>query len=65
MEYLLSLVGKDQETIKEAIKELAENSVKVKALKKENSDLHDELVGSKIDQKYDLIEDMECEMETN
>jgi hypothetical protein len=34
MEYLLSLVGKDQETITEAIEELAENSVKVKALVK-------------------------------
>ena len=30
MDYLLSLVGKDQETITEAIKGLAENSEKVK-----------------------------------
>ena len=43
IDYLLSLVGKDQETIKEAIKELAENSEKFKALENENSDLHIEL----------------------
>ena len=30
MDYLMSLVGKDQETITEAIKEMAENVDKVK-----------------------------------
>ena len=43
MDYLLSLVGKDQEIITEAIKELAENCEKVKALEKENGDMHSEL----------------------
>ena len=43
MDYLLSLVGKDQETITEAIKEIAENSEKFKALENENRDLHIEL----------------------
>ena len=52
MEYLVSLVGKDQDTITEAIKELAENSVKVKALEKENCDLHNELDESKEEIHY-------------
>ena len=70
MEYLLSLVGKDQEKITEAIKYLAENSVKVKALEKENGDLLNELDESKeeihyLTNKLDLIEDMEHEIEKN
>ena len=49
---------------------LAENTVKVKALEKENGDLHNELDESKeefhylkkkLDSKYNLIEDMEHE----
>ena len=35
MDYMLSLVGKDQDTIVEAIKELAENSEKLKLQEKE------------------------------
>ena len=34
MDYLMSLVGKDQETITEAIKDLAANYEKVKAMEK-------------------------------
>ena len=64
----MSLVGKDQETITEAIKELARNSEKVKALEKENIDLNSMLeetkeeihyLKTKLDQKYDIIDDME------
>ena len=74
MEYLLSLVGKDQETITEAIKDLAENAEKVKKLEMENSDLHIELEESKeeihylknkLNQKYDLVEDLEHELDKN
>ena len=35
MDFLLSLVGKEQETITEAIKEMAENTEKVKIQEKE------------------------------
>ena len=35
MDYILSLVGKDQETITEAIKKLAKNRKKVKVQEKE------------------------------
>jgi predicted RNase H-like nuclease (RuvC/YqgF family) len=74
MEYILSLVGKDQETITEAIKNLAENAEKVKKLEMENSDLHIELEESKeeihylknkLNQKYDLVEDLEHELDKN
>ena len=74
MEYLLSLVGKDQETITEAIKELAENSEKVKALEKQNGDLHSELEESKdevhylknkLNQKYNMLDDLEHELDRN
>ena len=74
MEYLLSLVGKDQKTITEVIKELAVNSEKVNALEKEDSDLHIELEESKeeihylknkLNQKYDMIEDLERELDKN
>ena len=44
MDYLLFLVAKDQDTITEAIKELAENSEKVKKQKKEIDDMQSELV---------------------
>ena len=65
MDYLFSLVGKDQETITEAIKELAENSEKVKALGKENGDLHSELEESKVKfiiSKTNLIKSLTCLM---
>ena len=42
MEYLLSLVGKDQDTITEAIKEMAENVEQVKNQEKEMDELHNE-----------------------
>ena len=74
MDYLLSLVGKDQETITEAITELAENAEKVKLQEKQIDDLKSEIDESKdeicylkkkLDQKYDIIEDMENEIENN
>ena len=74
MDFLLSLVGKDQDTITEAIKELAQNGEKVKSQEEKNYELKSELndakdeikyLGSKLDQKYDLIEDMEHELEKN
>ena len=43
MDYLLSLVGKDQGTITEAIKELAENAEKVKLQEKQIEDLKSEI----------------------
>ena len=43
MDYLLSLVGKDQETITELIKELAENAEKVKLQEKQIDDLKSEI----------------------
>ena len=72
MEYLLSLVGKDQDTITEAITGLAQNGEKVKLQEKEIYDLKSELkdakaeikyLGNKLDKKYDLIEDMEHDIE--
>ena len=72
MDYLMSLVGKDQDTITEAIKELAENADKVKAQEKEISDMHSELdkakenihfLKNKLDQKYDVIEDLEHDLD--
>ena len=68
----MSLVGKDQETTTEATKELAENSEKVKALEKENGDLHSEqeeskdevhYLKNKLNQKYDMLDDLEHDLE--
>ena len=68
----MSLVGKDQETITEAIKELAENTKKVKIPEKEIDDLQSEFVvakeeihylHNKLDTKYDMIEDMEHDLD--
>ena len=65
MDYLLSLVGEDQDTITEAIKELAQNGEKVKLQEKEIEELKSELndakddikyLGHKLEKKYDLIE---------
>ena len=72
MDYLLSLVGKDQETITEAIKELAENTKKVKMPEKEIDDLQSEFVvakeeihylHNKLDTEQDMIEDMEHDLD--
>ena len=72
MDYLLSLVGKDQDTIVEAIKELAQNGEKVKIQDKEIDDLKCELeegkeeihyLKNKLDQKYDSIEDLEHDLD--
>ena len=72
MEYLLSLVGKDEETIAEAIKEMANNLEKFKVQEKEIKKLYNELddkkeeihyLRNKVDQKYDIIEDMEKELD--
>ena len=68
----MSLVGQDQDTITEAIKELAENVEKVKHQEKEMDELNNELenckeeihyLRNKVDQKRDVIEDMENELE--
>ena len=70
----MSLVGKDQETITEAITELAENAEKVKLQEKQIDELKSEIDESKdeicylkkkLDHKYDIIEDMENEIENN
>jgi predicted RNase H-like nuclease (RuvC/YqgF family) len=67
MDYLLSLVGKDQDTIVDAIKDLAENAEKVKAQELEIKELITNLdedkeeqhyLKNKLDQKYDMIDDM-------
>jgi septal ring factor EnvC (AmiA/AmiB activator) len=72
MGYLMSLVGKDQENITEAIKEMAENVENIKNQEKEITDLLSELdeekdkiqyLQSKLNQKYDIIEDMECNLD--
>ena len=72
MEYLLSLVGKDEDTIKEAIEELAQNGEKVKAqekviekLQNQMDDYKEEInfLKYKLDQKYDFIEDLELEID--
>ena len=74
MEYLQSLVGKDQETITNAIKEMAENTQKVKIQEKKITDLQTELLENrdeihylknKINQKYDMIDDMEHDLDKN
>ena len=72
MEYLLSLVGKDEDTIKEAIEELAQNGEKVEAqekviekLQNQMDDYKEEInfLKYKLDQKYDFIEDLELEID--
>ena len=72
MDYLLSLVGKDQDTITEAIKELAENGQKVRFQEQELDDLKNELdeakelihhLTNKIDHKYDVIDDLEHDLD--
>ena len=72
MEYLLSLVGKDEETIAEAIKEMGDNVEKCKVQEKEINKLHNEMDDkkkeiknrrNKVDQEYDIIEDMEKELD--
>ena len=72
MDYLMSLVGKDQETIVDAIKEMAENVEKVKNQENEMEELNNELenhkeeihyLRNKVDQKRDVIEDMENELD--
>ena len=72
MDYLLSLVDKDQDTIVDAIKDLAANAEKVKSQENEINDLRSELekdkeekhyLKNKLDQKYDIIEDMENELD--
>ena len=72
MDYLLSLVGKDQDTIVDAIKDLAANAEKVKDQQKEIVDIQKELdeskeeihyLNNKLNQKYDIIEDMENDLD--
>ena len=43
MDYILSLVGKDQETITQEITELAENAEKVKLKEKEIDEVKSEI----------------------
>ena len=59
----MSLVGKDQETIVDAIKEMAENREKVKFQEQEIDDLKNEVdeakeqihyLKNKIDKKYEM-----------
>ena len=66
------MVGKDQDTIVDAIKDLAENAEKVKAQEVEIKELYDTLdenkeeihyLANKLDQKYDVIDDMENELD--
>ena len=72
MDYLQSLVGKDEETIVDAIKEMAENVEKVQVQAKEIDELNNKLEDNKeeihylkrkVDQKYDIIEDVEDELD--
>ena len=65
MDYLLSLVGKDEDTIVDAIKDLAANSEKVKAQEIEIKELINEkdedkeeihYLKKKLDQKYTLYD---------
>ena len=72
MDYLLSLVGQDENTIVDAIKDLAANAEKVKAQENEINEQNNELekdkeelhyLRSKLDQKYDIIDDMENELD--
>ena len=52
MDYLLSLVGKDQKTIIEAIKELANNAEKVKIQEEKINDLQSDLEENKEEIHY-------------
>ena len=72
MDYLLSLVGKDEETILDAMKEMVENVDKVKNREKEIDELNNKLedhteeiyyLRNKLDQKRNVIEEMENESE--
>ena len=72
MDYLLSLVGKDQDTITDAIKELAENGERVKLQEKEIEKLHDDIdeskeevhyLRNKLENKRDIIDDLENEID--
>ena len=72
MDYLLSLVGKDEETILDAMKEMVENVDKVKNKEKEIDELNNKLedhteeiyyLRNKLDQKRNVIEEMENESE--
>ena len=72
MEYLLSLLGKDQETITEDIKELAANAEKVKSQSNEIDKLFGDIdeskeeinyLHNKLESKRNLVDDLECELE--
>jgi chromosome segregation ATPase len=72
MDYLLSLVGQDQDTIVDAIKDLAANAEKVKDQEMEIKELYSKLddnkeeihyLKNKLEQKYDLIDDMEHDLD--
>ena len=72
MDYLLSLIGKDEATIVDAIKDLAANSEKVKAQEIEIKELFNKIddnkeevhfLKNKLDQKFDFIEDLENDLE--
>jgi chromosome segregation ATPase len=72
MDYLLSLVGKDQDTIIDAIKDLAANAEKVKSQEVEVKELNEKLdenkeeihyLKNKLDQKYDVIDDIENDLD--
>jgi predicted RNase H-like nuclease (RuvC/YqgF family) len=72
MDYLLSLVGKDQDTIVDAIQDLAANAEKVKSQEAEIKEINEKLdenkeeihyLKNKLDQKYDVIDDIENELD--
>ena len=72
MDYLLSLVGQDQDTIVNAIKDLVSNAEKVKDQENQIKELNNKLddhkeeiqyLKNKLDQKYDLIEDLEQDLD--
>ena len=52
MDYLLSLVGKDQDTIVDAIKDVAKNAEKVKAQELEIKELINKLDKDKKEKHY-------------
>ena len=65
MDYFMSLVGKDGETIVDAIKEMADNVEKFTAQEKEMKKLYNKLddnkekinyLSNKVDQNWDIIE---------
>ena len=65
MDYLLSLVGKDEDTILDAMKEMVENGEKLKNQEKEIEGYKEEVhyLKNKLDQKYDVVDDLENELE--